>query len=302
MKQRYGTELRSGTLASTKPEIVQRLGCQMTSSSQCVQQADGSSPLHVVGETRFSLNREGRGFTIEGLVIENLDVDVLASTPFMETNDIAVRPAKRQVILDNGSIVSYGSPHPATVNSAARRAIVLHSPPTSMTVWPGEFVEVDLPRDVPPDSEYALEPQTDAPSVRKLSASQLWPAPRIFSSVAGKIRIPNLSSELHFFKRNEHFCQVRATFTPEPPGDNSPPTAKPPPKPPVPMPGTKHSSNVRHDPDSLFVMILEQSSLRCWTCMTTCSTNTSGLQWCGRSIRSQSQHGTCGPPPPPPSG
>ena len=231
--------------------VVQRLGCHMTSSSQSVHQADGSSPLQVVGETRFLLSRDGRDFTFEGLVVENLDVDILAGTPFMETNDIAVRPAKRQVILHNGSIVSYGSPHPATVNPAARRAIVLRSPPTSMTVWPGEFVEVDLPHDVPTDSEYALEPRTDAPSVRQLSASQLWLTPRIVSSVAGKIRIPNLSSEPHFLKRNEHFCQVRATFTPEPVGDNSPPTAKPPPKPSVPIPSTKHSSTVRLDPDNL---------------------------------------------------
>ena len=255
--------------------VVQRLGCHMTSSSQSVHQADGSSPLHVVGETRFSFNREGRDFTFEGLVVENLDVDVLAGTPFMETNDIAVRPAKRQVILGNGSIISYGSQHPATVNSAARRAIVLRSPPKSMTVWPGEFVEVDLPSDVPPDSEYALEPRTDSPSIRKLSASQLWPAPRIVSSVAGKIRIPNLSSEPHFLKRNEHFCQVRATFTPEPPGDNSPPTAKPPP----------YHQNLCQVQNTLqtyaltqtidFLMILERSSLRCWTSMTTCSTQTS---------------------------
>ena len=32
--------------------VVQRLGCRVTPSSQSVHQADGSSPLHVVGETR----------------------------------------------------------------------------------------------------------------------------------------------------------------------------------------------------------------------------------------------------------
>ena len=247
----------------------------MTSSSQSVHQADGSSPLHVVGETRFSFNREGRDFTFEGLVVENLDVDVLAGTPFMETNDIAVRPAKRQVILGNGSIISYGSQHPATVNSAARRAIVLRSPPKSMTVWPGEFVEVDLPSDVPPDSEYALEPRTDSPSIRKLSASQLWPAPRIVSSVAGKIRIHNLSSEPHFLKRNEHFCQVRATFTPEPLATTHP-------QQPSHLPYHQYLCQVQNTLQTYaltrtidFLMILERSSLRCWTSMTTCSTQTS---------------------------
>ena len=43
--------------------VVQRLGCRITSSSQSVHQADGSSPLHVVGETRFSLHCKGREFT-----------------------------------------------------------------------------------------------------------------------------------------------------------------------------------------------------------------------------------------------
>lgn len=116
----------------------------------------------------------------------------------MEANDIAVRPAKRQMILGDGSIYNYGSQHPAAVSSAARRALVLRSPPTSTTVWPGEFVEVELPSEAPPDSEYALEPRTDAPSVKKLTVSQLWPTPGIVSSIAGKIRIPNLSPEPHF--------------------------------------------------------------------------------------------------------
>ena len=62
----------------------------------------------------------------------------------MESNDIAVRPAKRQLIPKDGTIQS----------SAAHCAIVLHSPPTptSTTVWPGEFLEVELPDDAPPDS------------------------------------------------------------------------------------------------------------------------------------------------------
>lgn len=72
----------------------------------------------------------------------------------MESNDIAVRPAKRQLIPKDGTIQNYGSQQPVTVSSAAHFAIVLHSPPTptSTTVWPGEFLEVELPDDAPPDS------------------------------------------------------------------------------------------------------------------------------------------------------
>ena len=95
----------------------------------------------------------------------------------MESNDITVHPAKCQVILHDGTIHQYGSQQPVKVNSTACRAIVLRSPPRSMTVWPRDFLEVELPSDVPPDSVFVLEPRTDAHSVRKLTASQLWPHP-----------------------------------------------------------------------------------------------------------------------------
>ena len=36
---------------------------------------------------------------------------------------------------------------------------------------PGEFLEVQLPDDAPPDSEYVLKPPTDAPSLRNLKPS-----------------------------------------------------------------------------------------------------------------------------------
>ena len=227
--------------------VIQCLGCQVTPSSQSIHQADGSSPLHVVGETRFPFTRGGHTFIFEGLVVENLDVDVLAGTPFMESNDIAVRPAKRQVILD-GTIHNYGSQQPVLISPTARRAIVLCSPPTSTTVWPGEFLEVELPGDVPPDSIYALEPRTDAPSVRRLTASQLWPKPTMVSSVAGKIRIPNLTPEPYFLKRNKHFCQVHAIFTPE---EDTQLPVSPPPRPPVHQTSTNHSANVSLDPNNL---------------------------------------------------
>ena len=90
----------SGTTAKmVRSALVQRLSCCMTPSSQSVHQADGSSPLNVVGETRLTFTREGHKFTFEGLIVTNLDVYVPAGIPFMEANNISVRPAKRQVII-----------------------------------------------------------------------------------------------------------------------------------------------------------------------------------------------------------
>ena len=99
--------------------LVQRLGFQIIPSAQSVHQANGCSKLHIVGETQISFTRDNREFKFEGLVVENLVVDVLAGTPFMEVNDIAVRPAKREVTLGDGTTYTYGSTTPTEANTAA---------------------------------------------------------------------------------------------------------------------------------------------------------------------------------------
>ena len=137
-------------------------------------------------ERQTSFTRDNTDFTFEGLVIEDLDVEVLARTPFMEANDIAVRFAKREVLLGNGSTYTYGFQARPSPPTTVRRAFVLHAPTPSKTLWPGEFLEVQLPDDAPPDSEYGLEPRTDAPSVHNLKPSQLWPEPSIISVFCGQ--------------------------------------------------------------------------------------------------------------------
>ena len=235
------------------------LGCPVISSAQSVQQADGSSQLRVVGEIRTTFTRDNTDFTFEGLVVEDLDVEVLAGTPFMEANDVAVRPAKREVLLGNGSVYTYGSKSPPSPLPTVRRAFVLRAPTPSKTVWPGEFLEVQLPDDAPPDSEYALEPRTDAPSSHKLKPSQLWPQPSVVSSVARAIRIPNLSTEPRTLKRHEHFCQVTPVF--EPKEDPGPSPAQRP----LPPSNSSHSASVQVDPDSILPQAIRanfQSLLR----------------------------------------
>ena len=44
----------------------------------------------MVGEICATFTCDNADFTFEGLVVEDLDVEVLAGTPFMEAKDIAV--------------------------------------------------------------------------------------------------------------------------------------------------------------------------------------------------------------------
>ena len=136
-------------------------------------------------------------------------------------------------------------------NKAVPRAVVLQSPPTSTTVWPGEFLELGLYDNIPTDSEYALELKMDAPSAQSAKISNIWPPPCVVSSVADSIRIPNLTDQPQTLKRNEHFCQVSPVFAP---GDSkqTPTTPSPPLKSHTsPKPST-HSCGVSLAPASLF--------------------------------------------------
>ena len=121
----------------------------------------------VIEETRISCTRDNREFKFEGLVIKNFDVEVLTGTPFIEMNDMAVRPARREVLINDDLVGKYGLTTPKGPNPVARRVFVLRAPSPAKTIWPGECLEIKLPHDVEPDAEYAIKPHTDTPSVRK---------------------------------------------------------------------------------------------------------------------------------------
>ncbi|CAG2241165.1 unnamed protein product [Mytilus edulis] len=125
-----------------------KLNAKITSSSQSDHQADGLSPLTFVGETRLTFTRDKHQLYFEGLVFENLDSDILAGIPFMEKNDISIRPARRQVLIGNDCVYKYGSSANGTSNCAVRRAHVARAPSDSTTLWPGDNIDVKIPTDM----------------------------------------------------------------------------------------------------------------------------------------------------------
>ena len=138
------------TVNMIRLSTVQKLKVEICKSAQSAHQADGSSPLKVIGETKLSFTRGQHVFQFDRLVVENLDVEVLAGTPFMEANDIAVRPAKHLITLPDGSSFTYGSSDDCSTQQAVRRAVVLRAPTTSTTLWHGDYIELELPQDLPP--------------------------------------------------------------------------------------------------------------------------------------------------------
>ena len=102
-----------------KSSLTRSIGAPITKSSQQALQADGLTPLAVVGETRLLLSRADKHLALDALVVDDLDVDVLAGTPFLIANDISVRPAKCQVRIQDSEVIHYEHrSDPATASHA----------------------------------------------------------------------------------------------------------------------------------------------------------------------------------------
>ena len=131
-----------------KSSLARSIGAPIMKSSQQALQADGLTPLAVVGETRLILSRADNQLTLDALVVDDLDVDVLAGTPFLIANDISVRPAKCQVRIQDSEVIHYEhKSDPSTASHAVRRAqcYTLRAPPSTNVLWPGDYVELDVP-------------------------------------------------------------------------------------------------------------------------------------------------------------
>ena len=98
----------------------------------------------------------------------------------MEANDIAARPGKRLITLADSSSFTYGSSDDSSTQQAARRAVVLRAPATSTTLWPGDYIELELLQGLPLDSLHALEPRSHITQVHRVSTSELRPLLALF--------------------------------------------------------------------------------------------------------------------------
>ena len=232
-----------------RASLARHISAKVTKSSQSALQADGRTPLAVVGETRLPLIRHGRPLTLEALVVEDLDVDILAGTPFMTSNDITVRPARREIIIAGCDVASYGCSQSPQTHYAVRACHLLRSPNTNTTIWPGEFLEIDAPSDLLKDATLAIEPRTDSVSSCHLKPTHTWPPPDIVQSIGDTLRLLNNTEEPLLVRKNDHLCQARLTVLESPTDPSSTQAAEPPPK--FTAPPSSPIESVQVDPDGL---------------------------------------------------
>lgn len=195
-----------------RESIAKSIGCKISKSSQIAFQADGRSQMSVIGETRLILSRNGIPLSLDALIVTDLDVDILAGTPFMMMNDVSVRPARFEISIKDLETFSYGMGDSQSNQNTVRRvqSQILRAPPISNVVWPGDFLEVHTPIEFDNDCLIAIEPKLNDMS-KYDTDKHIWPEPSIVNSIGGMIRIPNHSSNPIVVKKNTHICTVYKT-------------------------------------------------------------------------------------------
>ena len=175
------------------------IGAPITKSSQQALQADGLTPLAVDGETRLILSRADKHLALNALVVDDLDVDVIAGTPFLIANDSSVRPAKCQVRIQDSKVIYYEHrSDPNTASHAVRRAqsYNLRSPSSTTVLWPGDYVELNVPP-LPTLEKIMYLPFSHADTTvpKHTKTTSIWPEPQILEAVGTKVGLVNSSQE-----------------------------------------------------------------------------------------------------------
>ena len=120
------------------------------------------------------------------------------------SNDISVRPARNSIFIQGTEEIKYGT----QVNEHSifkPRCSLLRTPPVTSTIWPGDYLELNVPKELQTYEQLTIEPR----SVTSKHQSQLdkWPNPDVTEQVAGKIHILNDTSAPQRIGKNEHICQ-----------------------------------------------------------------------------------------------
>jgi len=180
-------------------DVAKALNIPIKPTKQRAIQADGATPLDVVGEVQITFNRDSHDLLFKGLVSRTLDVPILAGTPFQSVNDVYARPNRKIVYVKD-------SAYPYTTSSEIFQQVRLCSFDTlrsdcRTSVYPGDYLEVSLPSSFHGSREVAVEPVTT------------WLDLDILDTVGNKVRMHNNTDLIQVVKKHEHLCRVRPVIT-----------------------------------------------------------------------------------------
>ena len=165
------------TTSMVHARFAKQINLPISPASQLARQADGS-PLAVKGEVHCAVSRGKHKFQLDALVVDKLDTNILAGTTFLHDNDIAVRPAKRLIVIKGVDKIYYGAQGKSSARLSKAQAYLVcasASPTSKSDVLPLEMKTLNY---INPDDILALEPCSDNPYTDHMSEHDVWPDPQ----------------------------------------------------------------------------------------------------------------------------
>jgi hypothetical protein len=122
-------------------------------------QADGSSPMNVLGEFNCDLQCGHHTLKCEGIVVNNLGCPLIGGVPFHSQNNIAVDMTQRVISLDNCCVIPYDSSQ-----SPRTPVAMIIRVPSNTCLLPGESIAFDLPPCFSGEEIIGIEPRLQYPT------------------------------------------------------------------------------------------------------------------------------------------
>ena len=263
----YELTLDTGGTCSVIPsKVAKEMQCQVRPTYQRARMADGKSALNVCGETDVEFRRAGKVYKLAALVCDVSDSTILAGMPFMRHNDIAVRPATSEIIIDGEETVKYNSTG-SGVPQARRIESYMIKSPNRVVLLPGQTFTQKLPGSLSTEESVAIEPCYDSsPNQQKANTWRShgriklseWPPPAVQPVTDGSISLKNTTEDPIIIKKNEGICMVQAPVSMEDVPEEVISRVQIP-TPPVTKKTSDYSSNVILNPDKIMNSDIEKA-------------------------------------------
>ena len=203
----YNLTVDTGCTGSIIPEdVAQSMMAEIKPTSQRARAANGEL-LNVIGKTDVVLYRGNKPYKLSGLVCAG-KCDLLVGMPFLKENDIAIRPATNQLIIDGTEFVDYDPVRRIkSINQVNRVTQFTGHSPTRQIILPGQSGKFLLPG-VQDNNTVLIEARWDSHCNRIATKdSELWPTPQIVSVSDSAVELPNNTLNPILVNKAEHICQ-----------------------------------------------------------------------------------------------
>ena len=136
-----------------RKNIVEHLEIPMKPSNVRAKLADNKTYLDIVGKVSVEFIRGKHSFKFDAVVATNLGPDVLAGTPFLKENDIMTDFVNEVIIVGKRIRFPFTTQH--VIGNSADTLLVRVL--KSKVVLPGEFMDIKIPKSLPPSETFVVE-------------------------------------------------------------------------------------------------------------------------------------------------